>query len=530
MPHDVFISYSSIDKAAAFAACATFEAAKIRCWIAPRDVAAGSEWAEQIIEAIEAARVMVLIFSSNSNESRQVRREIELAVSRGLTIMPIRLEQIAPTKSMAYYMAGLHWLDALSPPLEAHFRQMIEWIRPHLGDAARPPPETNARVDTGAKPQPGPKAEPRTSEPPPQTAARPASGGWFEKLFGGGGSSAPAPRAPPPSPDSPFDLPQSGQPLPAIEGLTSEQDTLSGLFQIGLDRARQNRHDEAILAYRRLIIAFDARTEPIFRTQVVNAWYNAGNSFRALRRHEEAIAWFDAALERAGGRDEESIRETVARILYNKAASTDALGRKAAAIALYDELFARYGDDVDGVGRQLAERAIHSKAVISAELGRHDEALAFYDKFLARNANDPSQRVHVAEAMYNSGVSHGAKGRNEDAVVSYDRVIAMFRGETDPAINEYLAMALYNRGNRLADLQKRTEAIKSYDEVIATFGDDRRMPERIAKAMVNRANQLGGLGKKKEANAGYQAVIDKFGSHPDAAVQQQVTFARQWKN
>ena len=62
----------------------------IRCWIAPRDVPAGSEWAEAIIDAIEHAIVMVLIFSTHSNESRQVRREIELAVSRGLTIMPIR--------------------------------------------------------------------------------------------------------------------------------------------------------------------------------------------------------------------------------------------------------------------------------------------------------------------------------------------------------------------------------------------------------------------------------------------------------
>ena len=74
----------------------------------------------------------MLIFSSNSNESRQVRREIELAVSRGLTIMPLRLEQIEPTRSMAYYMAGVHWIDALTPPLEGHFKRMVEWIKPHL--------------------------------------------------------------------------------------------------------------------------------------------------------------------------------------------------------------------------------------------------------------------------------------------------------------------------------------------------------------------------------------------------------------
>ena len=57
MTHDVFISYSSIDKAAADAACAVFEGEGIRCWIAPRDIPAGAEWAESIINAIEGARV-----------------------------------------------------------------------------------------------------------------------------------------------------------------------------------------------------------------------------------------------------------------------------------------------------------------------------------------------------------------------------------------------------------------------------------------------------------------------------------------
>jgi hypothetical protein len=38
MAFDVFISYSTKDKATADAACAALESAGIRCWIAPRDV------------------------------------------------------------------------------------------------------------------------------------------------------------------------------------------------------------------------------------------------------------------------------------------------------------------------------------------------------------------------------------------------------------------------------------------------------------------------------------------------------------
>jgi hypothetical protein len=139
LAHDVFISYSHIDKSAADAACATLEAAGIRCWIAPRDISPGAEWGEAIIDAINSARVMVLIFSSNTNESRQVRREVERAVGDGVTIMPIRIEQAAPTRSLAYFMAGVHWLDALTPPLEQHLQRLAVSIKALLKtDLAHP--------------------------------------------------------------------------------------------------------------------------------------------------------------------------------------------------------------------------------------------------------------------------------------------------------------------------------------------------------------------------------------------------------
>ena len=129
MAHEVFISYSSRDKSIADATCAALEAAAIRCWIAPRDIAPGAEWGEAIISAIEGSRVFVLIFSSSANASSQVSREIEYAVSKALPIMPLRIERVEPTRSLAYFMAGVHWLDALTPPLERHLQQLATSIK-----------------------------------------------------------------------------------------------------------------------------------------------------------------------------------------------------------------------------------------------------------------------------------------------------------------------------------------------------------------------------------------------------------------
>jgi hypothetical protein len=130
--HDVFISYSHVDKSAADAACGTLEGADIRCWIAPRDISPGAEWGEAIVEAIDHATVMVLIFSSNANESRQVRREVERAVNKGVTIVPVRIEQAEPVGSLAYFTAGVQWLDALTAPLEHHFQRLVASVKASL--------------------------------------------------------------------------------------------------------------------------------------------------------------------------------------------------------------------------------------------------------------------------------------------------------------------------------------------------------------------------------------------------------------
>ena len=55
---DAFISFSSNDKLTADAICAVLEKDKVRCWIAPRDVLPGLNWAESIINGINCSRLL----------------------------------------------------------------------------------------------------------------------------------------------------------------------------------------------------------------------------------------------------------------------------------------------------------------------------------------------------------------------------------------------------------------------------------------------------------------------------------------
>ncbi len=159
MDFDAFISYSSKDKPVADATCAALEAAGVRCWIAPRDIVPGREYGAAIIEAIEHCRVMVLVFSSNANESRQIHREVERAVSKGVAVVPLRIEDTAPTKSMEYFIGTIHWLDALTPPLETHLQRLADTVK--------------ALVQAQSKRSPGEQISPAIGRPSSEALASP---------------------------------------------------------------------------------------------------------------------------------------------------------------------------------------------------------------------------------------------------------------------------------------------------------------------------------------------------------------------
>ena len=126
--HDVFISYAQEDKPIADAVCVKLESRNIRCWIAPRDIPPGKSFPEAIIEGIEDGKVVVLIFSSFANKSPHVTRELTNAVNKGLVIIPFRIEDVIPSKSMEYLISVPHWLDAITPPLEAHIEILANTV------------------------------------------------------------------------------------------------------------------------------------------------------------------------------------------------------------------------------------------------------------------------------------------------------------------------------------------------------------------------------------------------------------------
>lgn len=112
MNKDVFISYSSKDGKLASELCKYLENNGKNCFIAPRDIRAGFEYAEEIVNGIDESEMMVLILSENSNSSQHVLREIERAVSKDIPIIIYKIEDVVLSKSMEYFLMTHQWTES----------------------------------------------------------------------------------------------------------------------------------------------------------------------------------------------------------------------------------------------------------------------------------------------------------------------------------------------------------------------------------------------------------------------------------
>ncbi len=120
MAKDVFISYSSVDSTAGETVCSILEQNGISCWIAPRDITPGLDFAEAIIDGIRSSKLFILVYTANSNNSKQVIREVDRAVHAGIPVINFKLEEVPMSKQLEYYLSSVHWLDARTSPLDQH--------------------------------------------------------------------------------------------------------------------------------------------------------------------------------------------------------------------------------------------------------------------------------------------------------------------------------------------------------------------------------------------------------------------------
>jgi TIR domain len=126
----LFVSHVIEDRLAALEIVAELERRGVPCWITPRDVRPGKPFDDEIAEAIEASRAMLLIFSDRCNDREYIRREVTVAGESHKVIIPFRIEDAQPRRGLRVRLSDLHWIDGFVSREQA-IDQVVRTITPN---------------------------------------------------------------------------------------------------------------------------------------------------------------------------------------------------------------------------------------------------------------------------------------------------------------------------------------------------------------------------------------------------------------
>jgi hypothetical protein len=156
MSANIFISFASQDHRVATTLCQALESRGFKCWISGRDIQPGENFQVAIVRAIRQAKIMLLVFTSNSNNSEEMNKELALASQSKLIVVPLRIEDVTPNDAFAYEFATRQWIDFFAD-WEFAIEQLAQRISSATRDAPSEPPQVEA---SPPMPEPKPAVEP----------------------------------------------------------------------------------------------------------------------------------------------------------------------------------------------------------------------------------------------------------------------------------------------------------------------------------------------------------------------------------
>ncbi len=105
---DIFISYSSKDRAQAEQLTELLASAGLSVWIDKSALDVSTSWSAEIVDAINDCHAFIVLLSPNSIVSHNVIKEVSLASEKRKKILPLDLEPTNLPRELEYQLAGIH--------------------------------------------------------------------------------------------------------------------------------------------------------------------------------------------------------------------------------------------------------------------------------------------------------------------------------------------------------------------------------------------------------------------------------------
>jgi hypothetical protein len=123
----VFVSYSRKDAEPALQIVAQLKSNNFDVWLDRHAITGGNLWREDIVKAINECSVFLILLSAASVQSRNVRKELDLADKKGKPVLPLFLSLVDLPDNMEYALAGIQWIDCTR--LELGIQQVMDVLR-----------------------------------------------------------------------------------------------------------------------------------------------------------------------------------------------------------------------------------------------------------------------------------------------------------------------------------------------------------------------------------------------------------------
>ncbi|MBI1338859.1 TIR domain-containing protein [bacterium] len=184
--YDIFVSYRRSDRAFVDQLVQRLQARGVSVWY-DSQIEGGDDWREKIVAALTDSDMLVILFSEDANNSRQLKKELAVADQLEKPVVPVLIEDCKPRGAYLYELADRNWLQVFPNPM-AQIDKLVERLVDLAGKSPggiggsgaqeqAPPPAAAPREappwsDTsGAEPAPAPAPQPPPAMAPPPDLA-----------------------------------------------------------------------------------------------------------------------------------------------------------------------------------------------------------------------------------------------------------------------------------------------------------------------------------------------------------------------
>ena len=129
---EVFISYTTSDKLQAEKIVEYLEKYNISCFIAPRDVEGGVNYAKSLVKALEECNLVLLVASQKTNESDHVLNEVDIMIDKKIPVLPVFIEDYELNDELRYYIGRKQRIMAVENEFSTYLPAILTAVEERL--------------------------------------------------------------------------------------------------------------------------------------------------------------------------------------------------------------------------------------------------------------------------------------------------------------------------------------------------------------------------------------------------------------